>query len=106
MFLNNKYKDDSKALESDKGIVFLTRLFTITDGPGELDIINEALNQVKEIDSSAKLSASSLMNLGVKCSSQTFVVYEGSRSTPPCTENVTWMFCTNSGTVSRCTVKK
>lgn len=103
--LNNMYKTNDEALKAEDGVLVLGRVFEVVEkGAGDLDDLTEALAQVQEINSSADLPKYSLRKLGIDCPQQEFLLYEGSLTNPPCTENADHLLCAKPGFVSKKTV--
>lgn len=101
--LNNKYTD-KEALKGDGGILVFTRLFNIKEDKEDSNDLGRSLKKVQQIGSRTQVKKSSLIDLGLDCG-QNFVVYKGSSTFPPCTENAIWLICANVGTISPYVVK-
>lgn len=102
---NNKYEKDEDAYEAEDGFLVLAHSFAVNEnGAGDLDVLQEGLAQVQEVGSSASLSPMSLREMGF-INDQNFITYKGSKTVPPCTESVNWLYYVHTGTVSESMVK-
>jgi len=88
---NGKYKNFMEASKKPDGLLFISVLFKLDPvGTPDLSKISDAMKSIAKINAKTTLPADSLKVLSsFKDQWKTrFYSYEGSRTIPPCTENV------------------
>ncbi|KAI4487824.1 hypothetical protein M0802_011784 [Mischocyttarus mexicanus] len=101
---NDKYKNTLAASEHKDGLVVLTTLFEIGDENNEgLSPIISAAKVVSEWigGSLVRISSKLLPDLLLPKNRKNYYTYEGSLTTPDCTEVVTWFIMNEKLTVSQ-----
>lgn len=99
---NKKYNNTSEALTHSDGLCVLAFLYSLTetDSP-QLANIEENLIRVKNFNDSYLLNATfSISSLLGNSNFERFYMYEGSLTTPPCSEAVMWVIFSNTLPVS------
>ena len=104
---NSKYKSVAEAVEDDErnGLAVISVLFEISEKDNaHFEPIMQKAKAVRgtdaEVVSRVGLGGVSLADLLPKTAAKSFFSYEGSLTTPPCAEVVTWMVLKEKGTIS------
>jgi len=104
---NSKYKSVAEAVEDNErnGLAVISVLFEISRKDNEhFEPIMQKAKAVRgtdaEVVSRVGLGGVSLADLLPKTAAKSFFSYEGSLTTPPCAEVVTWMVLKEKGTIS------
>lgn len=93
---NTKYETFDEAKQYPDGVVVLATLFRadVIENP-IFDPLSDLLNDVIQAESVVNFQRSlALLSLIPRKTFQTFYTYQGSLTTPPCSESVTWIIFT------------